>query len=56
MQRKMREHRLAKMHGTGKKILREVLRNARDARAFNSIFGGEQTIVGRDKMDAVIRY
>ena len=38
------------MHGTGKEILWKVLRNARESGAFNSIFGGEHTIVGRDKM------
>ncbi len=54
MQREMRENRLAKMHGTRKKVLRKILRNAGDARALDSIFGGEQTVVRRDKMDAVI--
>ncbi|GAB4500086.1 MAG: hypothetical protein OHK003_18770 [Anaerolineales bacterium] len=42
------------MYGAGKKILRKVLRYACDARAFDSIFGGEQTIAGRDKMDVEI--
>ena len=41
------------MHGTGKKILRKILRDTRDLCAFNSIFGGEHAIVGRDKMNFV---
>ena len=36
----MCENSLAKMSGARKKILSEVLCNARDLRAFNSIFGG----------------
>jgi hypothetical protein len=53
MKREMRQHGLPEMHRAGKEILRKVLRDARDARAFDSIFGGEQTVVRRDKMDSV---
>jgi hypothetical protein len=50
----MRENGLAKMRSTGKEILRKVLRDACDLRAFDEIFGRQKPVVGREKMDTII--
>ena len=40
----------AEMYSTFQKILREILRDARNPRAFNGILGREQSIVRREQM------